>query len=1376
MEEELQNNKPQFDEQAWNEYDKASSALQTEEDQRLQWEEDQRQQTVSDNQEAQSEAFNEDGTAKSSFEQTDPEKFGLAENAQEGFNAVTGGVVDIYNSVASIPKFFDPEFYKSDKGNPYEYKAPWLITDKPITRTRWGNLTRSVVEFGGGLIGVGKVGYAVKGLKWLSTASRATTLGKAGAAAASGAVYDAISNQSEEQNAAAAAQKALTDLKPEWAGLLTPISTTDDMSPAQRVLYNMVEGLGIGAALDLAFEGGKRVVKQVVKKKEDVGKALAGTNPEILEKEIPNVTADEVAAAQKTEYEFKTRNLEIEAEKSLQKETFKKLKAELEVPPGMTLKTFRELDAGKTWKSLDDATKAKVMQVEADNRGIKWGDADPSINSKKRAKANEDLAMEQLEFDYDAGAPRQNPAYYKGGDVTDNQALTNTSRPAKGIIDQVRIRTDETQKYGAPRGPLSEAQIRRMENGATFFSDDLIKAYADLAVKDPAFNKLYGANMSKPMAQVFESITADLASFIDSTGNSRAVDLTQEQLMEFVDKNRYGINPATGKVQDNKTMIEGFDTLNRAQVVALDVTIGQLLTGARDQAKAALSVADNIDVAAPGSLIDGIMARYAGLAKIRAEQKALDSFNLRKNRAVKSGEKFTEAAPTKDVLANNASKRAAEEVQTFKTLLQGDVDNNLLETFLHFTANGTSNGQTFKDLTAFMKRKLHGYKGAGPAQRNALVNEMMAMGMNSILSGPKTPVRATIGTGMGTILRPVSTILGATGKSGDLTRRAAFAELGGMYASINDAWQKAAKDFQTYFQKDDGWRGVTQNRKDQDWEAMKSFHEQYGNAGDKAVMKMANFLREMNKIPVFSYGPRLMTATDTFFSQLIGRGRMRSLAYIETYEKAKLKGLDPSDLEFKNMLNEAEKSFESKVFSADGELTDEMAKFASDEAKLTKEMTGSMAKLNDAFDSMPYLKPFMLFMRTGVNAFEMTSKYTPILNGQLREAKDIFSLAPGDPALLKYGIKTAQDLASAQAVHRGRTALGYGVVATASMMALNGQITGNGPPDRALRDSWTQLSGWRPRSLKIGAKYVSYESLEPFNTILSFIADVSDSQKVMGDDWVGNWFGKVAYLISANVTNKSFLAGLMQLQDLMTSDGARFGSVAANLVNNQIPLGGLRNEIGKLVAPGMRELESGFIAGIKNRNLWTDLLPGDDGTLPYRYDILNGQVLNDYDPMTRMWNSISPFYINVGTNPTRELLFRSGVDLKLTFNTGPNGEALKGRDSMRSKYQYYVGKQNVEAQLAELFKDPKIINSIQEMEEDRNAGRRFDPKDTLHNSRIMAILNQAKVIAWQQLRSTDEEYKQLEQATLQQKTADNARKQGQSDRARAIEDLISIPK
>mgnify|MGYP007000313717 len=166
--------------------------------------------------------------------------------------------------------------------------------------------------------------------------------------------------------------------------------------------------------------------------------------------------------------------------------------------------------------------------------------------------------------------------------------------------------------------------------------------------------------------------------------------------------------------------------------------------------------------------------------------------------------------------------------------------------------------------------------------------------------------------------------------------------------------------------------------------------------------------------------------------------------------------------------------------------------------------------------------------------------------------------------------------------------------------------------------------------------------------------------------------------VSANVTNKSFLAGLLQLSDLLTSQGGDAPRVAANFVNSQIPLSGLRNEIGKVLSPGMRELESGFWQSVQNRNLWADVV-NKDGKMPYRYDVLNGEPLRDWLPLTRVVNAILPINLNVGTtNETRELLMRSGLNLKQTFNTGPNGEDLLGHPDLKSKFQFYMGQQNIE--------------------------------------------------------------------------------------------------
>ena len=50
----------------------------------------------------------------------------------------------------------------------------------------------------------------------------------------------------------------------------------------------------------------------------------------------------------------------------------------------------------------------------------------------------------------------------------------------------------------------------------------------------------------------------------------------------------------------------------------------------------------------------------------------------------------------------------------------------------------------------------------GPERTGALLREMEGMMVHSVLSGPKTAMRAVMGTSTATLLRPMSTVIGAT--------------------------------------------------------------------------------------------------------------------------------------------------------------------------------------------------------------------------------------------------------------------------------------------------------------------------------------------------------------------------------------------------------------------------------------------------------------------------------------------------------------------------------------------------------------------------------------------------------------------------------------
>ena len=391
--------------------------------------------------------------------------------------------------------------------------------------------------------------------------------------------------------------------------------------------------------------------------------------------------------------------------------------------------------------------------------------------------------------------------------------------------------------------------------------------------------------------------------------------------------------------------------------------------------------------------------------------------------------------------------------------------------------------------------------------------------------------------------------------------------------------------------------------------------------------------------------------------------------------------------------------------------------------------------MNSVFQQTPWAKPFFLFAKTGVNGLNLTAKHTPILNFLVKEWNDIAFANAGNPrsmeAVAKYGITNADELANAKALQVGRLSMGSAVISMGIYSYLSGNITGNGPVDRQQRQMWID-GGYRPRQIKLGDVWIGYDSFEPFNQILATIGDIGDASQLMGEEWTENQFQKMSLIVAQGFTSKSYLAGMQQFVELFSGRPGQFNRIVASLLNNQIPLSGIRNEFGKLITPYTRELGSGIEDAIRNRNLSFEKFPGED--LPIKYDLLNGKPIKEWDPLTRMWNAVSPISFNLDYTEGRNFLFRSGYDLRMStyYSPGPNSINLTDSPMIRSKYQKAIGDLNLEKELTKLSRQKKIIESILEMEKDIRDGNRgkYEAKDYYHNKMIGKIFTKARQQAW----------------------------------------------
>lgn len=1282
------------------------------------------------------------GKLKSSFDTKDPKEFGLKENAQEATNAVLGGLGNIVNSVTAIPqKIVDPRFYTDISGEPY--KPAWVPFGEgvnPMTKTVWGSALKGLVEFGGlmaltrgGAKGAARVapGPVKAPLNYLAKGPQMTpgkplkNLGKNMAyGAALGAPADLVASTSTEANLA----REIIRIRPDWEDALEPIATHERMSPAQRSIYNMVEGLGIGALVDVAASGIGSVIRRGAKPAARA--ASAGSAP---------TDPDFIAKAR----ELSGKKLEMQVEVGAQRQ------AEMDFT--------RDPVKYKPWEGMNAEEKFAAKQAYAKRRGLDWGDdTDPAIKRQESQDANEtDVAMSRLEAD-PQGEKGFDAYINTGGESVQGRATSTTRSVLDSIESTNQVYRDYRAQDGTPNNFITENALERVNNnvdGTPITQTDYMKRMVD---NDPAFQDLLNElrSNSKSIDSLMPEANRELAEVM--AGRKKVFELSDDEFEGLFEK--------TNVFEGNYY----YSDLDQAKASLLSSILNREI---RDFAMAAKSVEGQMDVMAKDGLMDLMLKRWVAVGRGIKESNYLRSVAL------------SNLKPTKaDITAKLADigNAAQTSTQVLREAIENDSTDDLLKLVLDaFAANDKLS--TWADLDTFFSRKLMGYSDANGNQQSAIARELGSMMINSVISGPKTPVRAAFGTGFITYTRPVFSAIGASIRGDQRQLKASFAQINGLFEATADGWSVFRKQLKSNFEggeiPDLGTVATRYNRteSDTDWEMLGAWTEKRGSDAQKAAYGVADLLRNANRNVLLTWSSRVMNASDLAFHTIIGKQKARGEAFLKAYDTFTAAGKDITDAEFPVFMRNYESALNDEIFDANGMLRDSFARFAAEEASMTKELPNWVAKIESAFGSQPLLRPFMLFTRTGYNALELTGKHTPFLNNFVKEVHQIKTLPTGHPDLLQYGIRTADEHEAAKALIKGRAAMGGLTIMSAVGMYLSGRLTGNGPQDKQLRDTWMQ-AGWQPRSVMLptptGPKWISYDSLEPFNGLLAFVADVGDVSQQMGEEWTEKMLNSASYIIQANIINRSFFFGLAQLSDVIgNSNPDTAMRVAANLANSQIPLSSMRNEIGRFFNPGMRELEAGFWDSIKNRNLWA----GELAELPYRYDVLDGSPLRMWDVPTRMWNAVMPFQINPVASQTRATLWRSLFDLKVSVNTMPGGDG-EIPANLKSKWQYLIGKQNVEAQLAKLFQSRQIQDSILVMEADRDSGRGAgnDPMTYLHNQEIKRIFDRAKRNALIELQQDAEASAILYQA--KRKTLEeNLRKKGRFNQAEQMQQLIQTP-
>ena len=1234
----------------------------------------------------------------------DASQFGLSENLTELKNAFTGGTRDTLSSYATLPeRAFDiasGEMVRDikDKGSYKPQFNPLSGDLNPITKTWWGQFIRTGVHFGtmaipivgwGGAIAKG-TGVAAKVAQYTIASSNWIAKG-----ATVGAVSDLFSEYSQEAN-------GLQVLRDRFGFVDTPCTTKDADHPALKTVKAVCEGVGLG----IPIEGTVRAIAKV-----RIKKGLTNNPTNDILKKVDKIQSGKLLKAEKAAKIVVEKNLrQVTRQKLFNKGIdFDKLKPETQIAQ---MQAVQKASKGNQFSTWSPDWESNIERAER-----KLLDSQKSIEAQTLEKAEVEANDRSLR------GHKNKPA------VKPWQGSPNsTTTPYDGLKTLKRIDYDwSSMDEGSVESlvtPAAAEALAEAGSGAKGINNKIAKELFG----DARFKKLV-ANLEakgESIQSVYEDAFERMQEVI---GGRNSGDLETKDFW--------------GPIIERSVTRNGYTAWATEEILAANLLQESLFKQLRARAIAARELID----------FDKLDDADGPLKYIR-DNLILGNEQIQRSQFLMSQE-FSDMISKKGgkKLANqillDMHEQAKNQVDMMFDLAWQAPSDDLLRAFLEaFSMSNKINN--WKDFDAYMRHKLLGHTAPdGKRQTGALVKELQGVMMNSLLSGPKTPIRAVLGTSTATFLRPTSQILGGAGRylgtgfTDDSTLRNGLAELNAMRQAIPESWDYFKSRLNGYWT---GELSTIKNRysdytlDDQQWDLMRFWAEDSGRAsdGEKAAFGLTNISRWHNHSNWFAYTMKLLSATDDGLTMILARARSRSKALMGAME-AQSKGLIP-DIS-PELIREYEARLQDEIFDPrTGVVNDNLLAYARGEVTLTKDLTGWGKVLETMFSTYPQTKPFYLFAKTGINGLDLTLKHAPGFNLFVEEFRDIALARPDNlDTVIKYGIETAQELKNAKDLQMGRLAIGSGVIFGAADKYLNGDLTGNGPTDLKTRRAW-EAAGWKPRSIKLGGIWISYDSLEPFNGLLAYVADLGDNQRLLGDKYVERGLLSASLAISKGMVTKTYLQGLTSLTDLFGNNPKKLERIIPNILNGFIPSSTLRSDVGKVLNPYMKELNSDFEDTLRNRNQLFEYIASEEDRLPVKYDILTGDPINDWDVPTRLFNFISPVQLNFDQSPGRKFLFRSQFNINLATTTAPDGTSLAENAVLRSKFQKAIGDQNLDYQLEKLSKRSDVQRSLKIMEEDIEAGRHkqkpgINPMSYQHNKMIAKLVRDVKARAWATLKS-----------------------------------------
>ena len=919
---------------------------------------------------------------------------------------------------------------------------------------------------------------------------------------------------------------------------------------------------------------------------------------------------------------------------------------------------------------LDRHTKEVMAEMEQMKAQVKADAADPGVQGEiDFSTSNRQMSLEDFGLDM---TPAQTRTVRETQDVLYGGS---PSRPAQFEVDEkaARITTNDINEVG-----VSQAAVDGFEGATNGRSTKSL--FTDAAVK-----KMTTVATSAEEADGLRQTVQALNSRIDVDAISKQLGQTNEETMRksfnvirrFMGANDLSPEDALKTFDDMKGRdAEGNEFLSREGVFAARTIITDLSMQLNDLA------GNSMDLVAagrelPSAQANMIVDRLQGLSRMYKESSihygsGLQSFKLGPLRIGKTADEVAQELKKTDEFFENMKGKLEEgdpkAVKEFQDLAQG---------------LAMADGDPLKQMTVkHLMRELGG-------------KAMLKVMYNSMLSGPITHARNTIGNLSTMVLRPTTMAIGQA-MSGDINAaKASISSLSAVSDAFSEALTAGGKAWSTGVPAGGAKFDV------QDSEVARGLELIKANAKTDSERRAANFLDMLHNNAVLNAPTRALAAGDDFFKIMNARIELKRQTMMETLSETGTLKFDP---------DKYAQIAEGKIVN--GEVTDDGLLRIAKEQTFQQDLEGTMKQVSDLLDKNPLTKYAVPFVRTPHNLMVYAGTYTPGINRFLKEAQDI-----------RNGTDEA-----AKAVLKGRVAMGYGVLATGFGYAAAGNLTGNGPADPELRKIWLQSN--QPQSIKIGDKWVSYASIEPLNVMFAAAADLQHAAPYLQSGEYDRMVSQLQFTFAKAFFERSYMKGVQTAIGYLNPQTAGNVNVAReglNALNTFIPFSGLRRQMAKALAPDVYEFNNELQASLTKSWPGGNYLSGAESAV----DIFTGKrKIDTKDPgiLFHFANQFLPF--NISQDNSDFVIDKLGelqIDTRTDFGDTYKGLELTAED--RAGINRLVAKGDLHGRLEKLMKSRDFQQQLQDWQKTVDQGITAPREEQLWYKSITRMISQSRLRA-----------------------------------------------